>query len=198
MKILAINSSPRHEGNTAILLNEVLKSAKKEARGEEIETEFINIGASGIKPCRACGACRKMQNKKCVINDDVFNEIFAKMVEADALVFGSPTYFSGMTPELKSLIDRSGYVARGNGMLFRRKLGAAVIAQRRGGATSVLESINFMFLMSEMFVVGSTYWNFGTGGEKGDVANDKEALENMENLGQNIAWLLKKIYTRPA
>lgn len=189
MKVLAINGSPRKGGNTEILLEKVLKVITE----ENIETTLIQIGASGIKPCVACGACYESKNQKCIINDDIFNNIFKEMLSADALIFGSPTYFAGMTPELKSLIDRSGYVARANGGLFKRKLGAAVVAQRRGGATSVLESINFMFLMSEMFVVGSTYWNFGNGRAQGEVLNDAEAIENMENLGKNIAWLLKKI-----
>lgn len=189
MKVLAINGSPRKGGNTEILLNEALKSAAKEG----LEIELVHIGGTNIKPCRACGKCRELKNKKCIIDNDAFNGIFKKIAEADALIFGSPTYFAGMTPELKCLIDRAGYVARGNGMLLKRKLGSAVIAQRRGGATSVMESINFMFLMSEMFVVGSTYWNFGFGAAKGEVLEDQEAMENMQNLGENIAWLLKKI-----
>lgn len=189
MKVLAINGSPREGGNTELLLKEVLKSIEAEG----IDTALIKIGASGIKPCMACGACFESKNRKCIINDDIFNGIFEEMVSADAIILGSPTYFAGMTPELKSLIDRSGYVARANGGLFKHKVGAAVVAQRRGGATSVLESIYFMFLMSQMFVAGSTYWNFGCGRSQGEVLEDAEAMENMANLGENIAWLLKKI-----
>lgn len=189
MKILAFNGSPRVGGNTEILLKEVLKTA--EALGAEVE--IVQLGGRNIKPCRACMACRTNKNRKCVFDDDIFNECFAKMVEADAILLGTPTYFAAMTPELKCLIDRSGYVARGNGGLFKHKVGAGVIAQRRGGATSVLESINYMFLMSEMIVPGSTYWNFGFGGAKGEVLQDEEGLNNMRNLGENIVWLLQKI-----
>ncbi len=189
MKVVAFNGSPREGGNTEILLKEVLKVLVEKG----IDTEFIQIGGKKINPCRACGACRKALNKKCVFEDDIFNECFEKMVQADAILLGTPTYFAGMTPETKALIDRSGYVARGNGGLFRHKIGAGVISQRRGGATSVLESINYMFLMSEMVVPGSTYWNFGFGADKGDVLQDEEALKNMQNLGENIAWLLEKI-----
>lgn len=189
MKVLAINGSPRKGGNTEILLKEVLTAIEKEG----IEVELVQVGGTGINPCKACGACREIKNRKCVVDNDGFNEVFQKMIKADAFIFGSPTYFAGMTPELKSLIDRSGYVARGNGNLFKRKIGTAVIAQRRGGATSVLESINYMFLMSEMIVVGSTYWNFGFGASKGEVLKDSEAMANMKNLGENISWLLKKI-----
>lgn len=189
MKIVAFNGSPRKGGNTEILLKEVLKTISEKG----IDTEFVQIGGKKISPCKACGACRKVLNKKCVFDDDIFNECFEKMLEADAVLLGTPTYFAGMTPELKALIDRSGYVARGNGGLFKHKIGAGVIAQRRGGATSVLESINYMFLMSEMIVPGSTYWNFGFGMAKGDVLEDEEALKNMQNLGENIVWLLEKI-----
>ena len=189
MRVLAINGSPREGGNTELLLKSVLKSIEAEG----IDTALIRIGASGIKPCMACGACIDSKNRKCVITDDNFNKIFEEMVNADAIILGSPTYFAGMTPELKSLIDRSGYVARANGGLFKHKIGAAVVAQRRGGATSVLESIYFMFLMSQMFIVGSTYWNMGFGRSQGEVSEDIEAMENMEDLGKNISWLLKKI-----
>ena len=189
MKVLAFNGSPREGGNTEILLKEVLKTIEKEG----IETEFVQIGGKNISGCKACGACRNLKNKKCSFSEDIFNECFEKMIEADAILFGTPTYFAGMTPELKALIDRSGYVARGNGGLFKHKIGAGVIAQRRGGATSVLESINYMFLMSEMIIPGSTYWNFGFGGAKGEVLEDEEAMMNMKNLGENIVWLLKKI-----
>lgn len=189
MKLLAINGSPRKGGNTEILLKEVLKSAKSQG----VEVEFIQVGGSDIKPCRACFGCASKKDNKCVFNDDCFNEIMAKMLDADAFVLGSPSYFSAMTPELKSLIDRAGFVAYINDGLFKHKIGAAVCAQRRGGGTSVMESINYMFLMSEMFVAGSTYWNFANGMEKGEVLNDAEGIANMHNLGENIAWLLEKI-----
>ena len=112
------------------------------------------------------------------------------MIEADGIILGSPTYFADMTSEMKALIDRAGFVARANGNLFSRKIGAAVVVNRRGGATSVMDSINHMFLMSRMIVPGSTYWNFGVGLNKGDVENDAEALENMKDLGETIAWLV--------
>lgn len=188
MKVLAFNSSPREGGNTEILLKEALKAIEKEG----IEVELVQIGGKNIPGCKACGACRVNKNKKCAFDDDIFNECFEKILEADAILLGTPTYFAGMTPELKALIDRAGYVARGNGGLLKHKIGAGVIAQRRGGATSVLESINYMFLMSEMIVPGSTYWNFGFGGAKGEVLEDQEGLANMKNLGENITWLLRK------
>jgi multimeric flavodoxin WrbA len=189
MKVVAFNGSPREGGNTEILLKKVLKPIEAEG----IETKIIQVGGKNISGCKACNACRELLNKKCVFDNDIFNECFDEILKSEAILFGTPTYFAGMTPELKALIDRAGYVGRGNGGLLKHKIGAGVIAQRRGGATSVLESINYMFLMSEMIIPGSTYWNFGFGGSKGEVLEDKEALSNMKNLGENIVWLLKKI-----
>lgn len=189
MKVLAFNGSPRKGGNTEILLKEVLSVIESQG----IETELIQVGGQNIKGCKACGACRRLKNKKCAFDDDIFNECFEKIIEADAIILGSPTYFAAMTPEMKALIDRIGYVANANDRMLNRKVGAAVVVNRRGGATSVFESMNFMFLMSGMIVPGSTYWNFAVGREKGDVLQDEEGLRNMKDLGQNIAWLLEKI-----
>jgi len=105
-------------------------------------------------------------------------------------VIGSPTYFGTVTAETKALIDRAGRVGRANGGLLRRKIGAGVAAVRRGGAVQVMESINRLFLACEMVVPGSTYWNFGLGGAPGEVESDEEGLKNMQNLGEQIAWLL--------
>ena len=121
------------------------------------------------------------------------NEIISKMVEADGIILGSPTYFADMTSEMKALIDRAGFVARMNDNLFSRKVGAAVVVNRRGGAMTVMDSINHLFLMSRMIVPGSTYWNFGVGLQPGDVEKDEEALENMKDLGGTIAWLIKQL-----
>lgn len=189
MKVIAINGSPHADGNTAIMLKKVLAEIEKEG----IETELIHIGKSNIHGCRGCFACATAQNKKCAFNDDIFNELFAKVLQADALILGTPTYFSDMTPEMKSFIDRAGLVAVVNGNLLRRKVGAGVAVHRRGGAVSVQASLNHMFLTNEMIIPGSTYWNFGVGRNKGEVESDQEGLQNMANLGGQIAWLLKKI-----
>ena len=185
MKALAINGSPRKGGNTEILLRKALEPIA--AAGHE--TDYMQVGGTRIRGCTACGACGRMKNKRCVIEDDIFNLAFAKMVAADAILIGSPTYFADLTAETKALIDRSGYVGLANGGLLRRKIGAAVVAVRRGGAVHVADSIQHVFLMSEMIVPGSTYWNFGLGREPGDVRGDEEGLANMKNLGEQIAWL---------
>ncbi len=115
------------------------------------------------------------------------------MAEADGIILGSPTYFSMMTSEMKALIDRAGFVARGNDDLFQRKVGAAVVAVRRAGGIPTFDAINHFFLISQMIVPGSSYWNVGIGLRPGDVEKDEEGLETMDDLGRNMAWLIKKL-----
>ena len=189
MKALAINGSPRKGGNTEILLRKALEPIA--AAGHR--TDYLQVGGTRIRGCTACDACKRIRNRQCVIDDDVFNLAFAKMCEADAILIGSPTYFGDVTAETKALIDRAGRVGRANGGLLRRKIGAGVAAVRRGGAVQVMETINHLFLACEMVVPGSTYWNFGMGGAPGEVLNDAEGLANMQNLGEQIAWLLRMI-----
>lgn len=187
MKALAINGSPRKGGNTEILLRKALEPIA--AAGHK--TDYMQAGGTRIQGCTACGACGRMKNRQCVMDDDIFNLAFAKMVEADAILIGSPTFFANMTAETKALIDRAGYVALANGGLFRRKIGAAVVAARRGGGVHVMDSINHLFLINQMIVPGSTYWNFGLGVAAGDVLGDDEGLKNMQNLGEQIVWLFR-------
>jgi multimeric flavodoxin WrbA len=189
MKVTAFNGSPRIDGNTSDLIKKVLEPIK--AAG--IDTEVIQLGGSGVHPCRACFKCGANRNRRCAIIDDKLNEWIEKIIESNAIIIGSPTYFAGVTPETKALIDRAGFVAKVNGDLFSRKIGAAVSAVRRGGAVDVMSSINKLFLISQMIIPGSTYWNFGFGMNKGEVENDSEGLANMKNLGENILWLLNKI-----
>jgi multimeric flavodoxin WrbA len=192
-KAIAFNGSPRKDGNTHLMLSKAL--APIAAAG--IETELIQVGGKMIHGCMACGKCAENKNNQCVIAGDMVNEWIAKMLEADAIIFGSPSYFSGVTPELKALIDRSGYVAIANGRKFKHKIGAAVAVHRRGGAVNVFDSINHMFLMSQMIVPGSLYWNFGVGREPGEVAGDQEAMNNMKDLGETIAWLITALRNTP-
>lgn len=189
MKAVAINGSPRKDGNTEIMLKKVLETLEK----HNVETKFIQIGGQNIHGCRGCWACRKNQNRKCVFNDDILNNILEDVYSADVIILGTPSYFSDMTPEMKAFIDRVGVVALSNGKLLKHKIGTGIIAQRRGGGTSIQASLNHMFLMSEMIIPGSTYWNLGFGKDKGEVSEDTEAMENMVNLGENIFWLLNKM-----
>ena len=188
MKVIAFNGSARKDGNTAILIREVFK----ELEAEGIETEMIQLAGKKIRGCTACGKCYKNQDKRCDVDNDFANECIEKMIEADCIILGSPTYFADVTAEMKALIDRAGYVARANSDMLKRKIGAAVVAVRRAGAIHAFDTINHFFLISQMIVPGSSYWNIGVGRAIGDVEQDEEGLETMRMLGRNMAWLLKK------
>ena len=189
MHVLAIHGSPRENGNTARQLRHVL--GELEAAG--VTTETIRLSGRIQRGCTACGQCGVRKDRRCVIDGDVVNECVEKMVRADGILIGSPVYFADVTAETKALIDRAGYVGLANGGLFARKIGAAVAVHRRGGAVNVVDSINHVFLMSRMIVPGSTYWNFGVGREREEVATDEEAVQNMHDLGETIAWLVKSL-----
>lgn len=189
MKVVAFNGSARRDGNTAILVRRVLEELEK----EDIETELVQLAGERIRGCTACRGCVANQDGRCTIDDDVVNECIARMIEADGIILASPTYFADVSAEMKALIDRAGFVARANGGLFRRKVGAAVVAVRRAGAIHAFDSINHLFFISEMVVPGSSYWNLGFGYAPGDVEADAEGMETMRVLGSNMAWLLQKI-----
>ena len=189
MKVIAFNGSARKDGNTAILIRQVFQELEQEG----IETELVQLAGQTIRGCTACRTCIERKNKRCVIEDDIVNESIANMIEADGIILASPVYFSDVTAELKALIDRTGYVSRANGDLYRRKVGVGIAAVRRAGSIHTLDSINHFFLISQMIVPGSSYWNLGIGRAKGDVEGDAEGLQTMKTLGQNMAWLLKKI-----
>jgi multimeric flavodoxin WrbA len=189
MKVVAFNGSARKDGNTAILVERVAEELEKEG----IKTEMVQLSGESIRGCTACMGCIASKDRRCTIEDDVVNDCIKKMVEADGIILASPTYFADISTEMKALIDRAGFVARANDELLRRKVGAAVVAVRRAGAIHAFDSINHFFFISQMIVPGSSYWNVGMGLAKGDVLEDEEGLETMRVLGQNMAWLLKKI-----
>ncbi|AAM03780.1 TPA: flavodoxin family protein [Methanosarcina acetivorans] len=189
MKVIAFNGSPRKEGNTVTLIKHILAELEKEG----IETEMVQIGGKSVHGCTACAKCYENKDKRCVIDKDIVNECIEKMLEADGIILASPTYFSDLTPELKALIDRAGFVAKANNEMFRYKVGAAVVAVRRAGAVHVFDSINHFFTISQMVIPGASYWNIGIGLAEGEVEKDEEGIRTMQVLGQNMAWLLKKI-----
>lgn len=187
MKVLGINSSARKDGNTAILMNKIFEVLHKEG----IETELVQLSGQVIEPCKACWACGGQGN--CVHGKDCFQEIFGEMKEADGILLGSPVYSANVSANMQALLERAAVVGDMNPGLFTHKVGAAVAAARRGGALQAIDTMNHFFLNHEMFVAGSTYWNMGYGQMPGDVKKDHEAFENMENLGQNISYLLKAL-----
>jgi multimeric flavodoxin WrbA len=189
MKVVAFNSSPRPKGNTSILLGAVLDELQKEG----IETELVSLAGKPLQGCIACYQCFKNKNRKCAVESDSMNEYIEKMIEAEGILLGTPTYYSDVSAGMKALIERAGLVARANGELYRRKVGAGVVAVRRIGANHALSSLNYFFLITQMIVPGSSYWNIGIGRDPGDVAKDEEGMVTMRTLGQNMAWLLKKL-----
>jgi multimeric flavodoxin WrbA len=189
MYAIAVNGSPRKGGNTELLLKEVLG----ELENSGWETELVKVGGTAIRGCIACQKCFKYLDNQCFFKKDKFNEIFSKMIKADAIILGSPTYFAAVSADLKALIERAGFVAYANKHAFSGKIGAAVVAVRRGGATHVYDTINHMFQMSRMIIPGSTYWNMGFGLNKEEVLADNEGMANMRHLGKAIDWLGKSI-----
>ncbi|MDR0508479.1 MAG: flavodoxin family protein [Candidatus Methanoplasma sp.] len=189
MKVVAFNCSPRKNGNTCHMIQDVFKVLN--AAG--IETEMIQVGGNDIRGCRACGSCGKTKDMRCIIDNDIINDCVQKMIEADGIIIGSPTYFADVNAEAKALIDRAGYVLKTNGGPLKRKVGAAVVAARRMGGLHAFDTINHFFTISEMITVGSSYWNVTLARAEGDYEKDEEGVRIMKVLGENMAWLLKKI-----
>lgn len=189
MKVVAFSGSARKDGNTALLL----QTALAELEGAGIETELVQLAGKEINGCIACYQCFERKDGRCAVENDCINDCLEKMKGADAILLGSPTYFADVTTEMKALMDRCGMVSRANGDMLKRKLGAAVVAARRAGAIHCFDTLNHFFLIGQMIVVGSNYWNIGMGREKGEVANDVEGMTTMKVLGQNMAWTLKQL-----
>ncbi len=190
MKVVAFNGSARKNGNTALMINTVFEELELEG----IQTEMVQLSGEHPHGCIACYQCFKKKNKKCIVDIDCINSCIQKMEEADGIILGSPTYFADISTEMKALIDRTGMTARANDDLFKRKVGAAVVTQRRGGAIHAFDTMNHFFTIGQMIIVGSSYWNIGVGREKGEVKEDTEGITTMRHLGINMAWALKKLH----
>jgi multimeric flavodoxin WrbA len=189
MKVLGINCSPRKGGNTEILIKEVFKALEKEG----IKTEFFQLGGKRVSGCVACMKCKKEGDGRCHQKNDIINDCIKKMKKADGIIIGSPVYNADVTADAKALLEVSSYALRASGSPLKRKVGAGVIAVRRAGAVHSFDTINHFFLINEMIIPGSSYWNIGIGREKGEVLKDEEGMKTMKVLGENMAWLLKKI-----
>ncbi len=182
MKVLLINGSPHENGTTFRALSEV--SSALNANG--IETEIITVGNKEITGCKACAACVKLG--KCV-KDDIVNEIIPKIEQADGVVVGSPVYYASLSGTLKSFLDRVFFAKK----WFANKPAAAVAVARRAGTTSTIDIINKYFMINNMPVVSSQYWNMVFGSNANDAEKDEEGMQTMRTLGNNMAWLIKCI-----
>lgn len=191
MKVLAVNGSPRPKGNTFNLINMVLGELEKEG----IETEIYQMAGKKIRGCLSCYKCFSNKDNKCSVDDDL-NPLVARFMEVDGILLGSPVYVASVTSEMKALIDRACLVSTANGYLFSRKVGASVAAVRRAGAVSTIDTMNHFLLYNQMIVPGSTYWNLGIGLNPGDVDNDEEGVRTMQNLGKNMAFVMKAIHDK--
>ncbi len=190
MKVTAFNgSAPK----TAIpVFSSIMLSGNWKKQG--LKPSCLTLQVKRSEAVRRATNVLKIKIKQCSVKNDVVNECIGKMIESDGIILGSPTYFADVTTELKALIDRAGLVSMANGGLYKRKVGAAIVAMRRGGGVHVFDSINHFFFINQMIVPGSSYWNLGIGREKGEVEKDEEGIRTMKVLGENMAWLLKKIH----
>jgi multimeric flavodoxin WrbA len=189
MKVLGISGSPRCGGNTDILVN----SALEVLAAEGLRTEFLSLADRPVKPCMACRGCFASDTIRCVQEDPAFEGVLDRFAAADGILIGSPVYFGSATPQIMALLDRVGYVARRHPQLLRRKAGAAIVVARRAGQNFTFAQLNYFFLISEMIVPGSNYWNVAVGREKGEVRNDSEGMATVKTLAQNMAWLMKRL-----
>ena len=192
MKVTAFNGSPKKNGNTAKAVGVIFEALNKEG----IETELVQVGKSGIKPCKACLKCKEKKDGFCYgTEDDILNECLKKMYGSDGIIIGSPVYFGSLTPETKALIDRTGYCSRSGGFLLKRKVCAGIAIARRQGAGLVVDQIQNLFALSQSIIPCSTYWNMALSGASGDISNDEEGINTFRILGENMAWLIKKLGT---
>ena len=187
MKVVGFNGSPRKDGNTGIFIRKVFLELEKEG----IETELVQLSHKKLHGCIACYKCLEKKDRRCAVNDDAANEYIEKITQAQGVVLGSPVYFMDVTPEMKALIDRAGFVSRSNGGIYKNKVGALVAAVRRAGAMHSLDTMSHFFLSMDMIIVGRA---IGIGRDKGDVEKDDEGMMLVNALGQRMGWLLKKLY----
>jgi len=186
MKVVAFNGSPRKDGNTTVLINQVFRELEKEG----VETELVQLSGKEIRGCIACYKCLENKDRRCAVKNDTANECIEKMIKAEGILLGSPVYFTDVTAEMKALIDRAGFVSRANGGMYKNKVGAAVVAVRRTGSMRTVDTMNHFFLSGEMIIVGR---GIAIGGDKGEVEKDEEGMQAVKAVGQRMAWLLKKL-----
>jgi len=186
MKVIAINGSPRVNGNTAI----ALKAMTSELEKQGIETETIQIGNQSIHGCIACGHCTKSEGNRCVFKDDCVNETAQKMRDADGFILGCPTYYAGIPGTMKSFLDRVFFTSS---RYFRLKVATSAAVVRRAGGVDVVHQLNNYLNLAQTVIPPSQYWMIGYGREKGEVEGDGEGMQTLVKNASAMAWLLKLI-----
>ena len=186
MRVVGINGSQRKDGNTFLALEEMSNQLKKEG----IQVEIVHVGADSIRGCIGCGYCTTSEENLCVFKDDIVNETIQKLREADGIIFGSPTYYAGIAGTMKSFLDRV-FFTNSAAQKFKHKIGTSVGIARRAGAVDVVHQLNNYFLLAEMVVPQSQYWNIAFGLKKGEVLEDLEGMQTLRKNASAMAWLLK-------
>ena len=187
MKVLSVNGSPRENGNTRAMLDRVCKPLAADG----IEIDQVHLESVGLAPCRACMICAKAKDGRCHGPDDAGNDLIERSRAADVILLGSPVYFGSVTGQIKAYMDRVGFVSRVNDPFLNRKIGAAVVPARRAGQLLTFAELNMWFLINGLVVPGSSYWNVGHGLGEGEITQDAEAMETLDELARNIKWLLE-------
>lgn len=189
MKVVIVNGSPRKNGNCSF----AIKQMEDIFNSNQIDVKVLHIGNKKIQGCLACYKCYKMRNNCCTIESDKVNEWIKTMKNADGIILVSPVYFAGITGTMKSFLDRVFLVSAANKNLFRHKVGASFVTLRRSGGLTTLNELNHYLSFSEMFVATSNYWGIGHGAEPKEIEKDKEGMQVVRLLSQNMVCLLKSI-----
>lgn len=186
MKVIAVNGSPRKDGNTYI----ALKLMADELEKAGIETEIIQVGRKMIHGCTACGYCWSSENNQCVFKDDIVNEAAQKMRAADGMILGSPTYYAGIAGDMKSFLDRVFFTSS---VYFKYKVGTSITVVRRAGGVDVLHQLNNYFNLAETVTPPTQYWPMVYGMDKGEILQDAEGLQTIRKNARAMGWLLNVI-----
>ncbi len=189
MKVMGVCGSPRKRGNSEQLLDVALDVV----RAEGIEADKILLAGKQILPCTACLRCREEKDGLCHGRDDDLTRALPAIYDADGLLLATPVYFGAATAEMTAFVDRVGYVSRANGGLLNRKVGAPIVVARRAGQNFTVAQLNFFFTINGMVVPGARYWPIAFGGGPGEALQDDEGVATIQDLGRNVAWLIKKI-----
>jgi multimeric flavodoxin WrbA len=189
MKVLSVSGSPRKNGNTYQMLKRVCNHLAQ--AGAEIDEVYLH--GMKLSPCSACMTCAKKKDRRCHGYQDDGNDLIERTIAADVVLLGSPVYFGSVTGQIKAYMDRVGFVNRVNDQFLTRKIGAAVVAVRRAGALLTFAELNLWFLINGLVVPGSSYWNIARGLKEGEVTQDPEGMQTLDDLAKNILWLAEKI-----